>query len=165
MFRRNLIPGMRTTLRAILVGVLLLGFFSAEVEAQVTLTSPANGASLSSEPTFAWSGPSYDAFMLIWVIGAATTLQSSGSSIRALPCLCPGGTTSAGILPATGWCWDTTRLRTSTNLAAPSPLQRSALPEPWGGITVTAMRQFWHKDSHGTMPRLTARLVAAIWRR
>ena len=56
---------MRATLRAILVCVLLLGFFSAAVEAQVTLTSPANGASLSSAPSFAWSGPSYDAFMFI----------------------------------------------------------------------------------------------------
>jgi len=58
---------MKTTLRAILVCVLLLGFFTAGVEAQVTLTSPANGANLSSEPTFAWTGADYDVNLFITV--------------------------------------------------------------------------------------------------
>jgi len=58
---------MRTTFRAILVCVLLLGFFTTGVEAQVTLTSPSNGANLSSEPTFSWSGGSYDVYLLISV--------------------------------------------------------------------------------------------------
>jgi len=58
---------MKTTLRAILVCALLLGFFTPGVEAQVTLTSPANGANLSSEPTFTWTGGNYDVYLFISV--------------------------------------------------------------------------------------------------
>jgi hypothetical protein len=50
--------------KAILICALLLGWFTG-AQAQVTLGSPANGASLSSAPSFAWSGPNYDAFMFI----------------------------------------------------------------------------------------------------
>jgi len=58
---------MRTTLWAILVCVLLLGFCTTGVDAQVTLTSPSNGANLSSEPTFAWTGGDYDVYLFITV--------------------------------------------------------------------------------------------------
>jgi len=58
---------MRTTFRAILVCVLLLGFCTTGAQAQVTLTSPSNGANLSSEPTFAWTGGDYDLYLFITV--------------------------------------------------------------------------------------------------
>jgi len=47
--------------------VLSLSLSTGLANAQVTLTSPSNGANLSSEPTFTWTGENYDVYLFITV--------------------------------------------------------------------------------------------------
>jgi len=61
---------MKTRTPSILFSALLvlsLSLSTGLANAQVTLTSPANGANLSSEPTFAWAGGNYDVYLFITV--------------------------------------------------------------------------------------------------
>jgi len=47
--------------------VLSLSLSTGLANAQVTLTSPSDGANLSSEPTFAWTGGDYDVYLFITI--------------------------------------------------------------------------------------------------